>query len=249
MPDTQRQLSQPGAAIGCAGWALRSEQSEQFPGEGAHLERYAARFPAVEINSSFYRSHQPKTYARWAASVPEHFRFAVKIPRQITHEQRLRDASSKLDRFLNEVSHLGGKLGPLLVQLPPSLSFDAEIAHDFFAMMRERYAGPVACEPRHPSWFETHAEQVLTKFEIARVATDLASIPGAESPGGWSSFIYYRFHGSPRMYYSAYSPNFLALLAGTLRTYAARDVAVWCIFDNTAEGAATNNALELLHQL
>ena len=82
----------------------------------------------MEINSSFYRPHRTATYERWAASVPEDFRFAVKVPKAITHERRLKDASDLLDRFLSEAGGLGPKLGPLLVQLPPSLSFQAGIA-------------------------------------------------------------------------------------------------------------------------
>ncbi|MDQ3815662.1 MAG: DUF72 domain-containing protein, partial [Armatimonadota bacterium] len=75
--------------IGCAGWSIPSPHAPEFPAAGSHLERYAARFPAVEINSSFYRPHRPQTYERWAAAVPTHFQFAVKVPKIITHERRL----------------------------------------------------------------------------------------------------------------------------------------------------------------
>src|SRR5690349_12428290 len=67
--------------VGCAGWSLPKEHADRFPAEGSHLERYAACFPAVEINSSFYKPHRPTTYARWAASVPPDFRFSVKVPK------------------------------------------------------------------------------------------------------------------------------------------------------------------------
>ena len=107
--------------IGCAGWSIPKEHGDRFPEEGTHLARYAARFPAVEINSSFYKPHRPTTYARWAASVPADFRFSVKVPKVATHERRLVDADDVLDSFLAEATQLGDKLGPLLVQLPPSL--------------------------------------------------------------------------------------------------------------------------------
>ena len=71
--------------LGCAGWSLSSRYVEAFAQPGSRLQRYASRFNAVEINSSFYRPHRPETYARWAASVPEHFRFAVKVPKVISH--------------------------------------------------------------------------------------------------------------------------------------------------------------------
>ena len=87
--------------IGTAGWGIPSAQAQHFPTAGSHLERYAARFGAVEINSSFYRSHRPQTYAKWAASVPEHFRFAVKVPKSITHQHRLHNAEEPLTQFLS----------------------------------------------------------------------------------------------------------------------------------------------------
>src|SRR5258708_2979797 len=97
--------------VGCAGWSIPKKQAHHFPGAGSHLERYAGRFNAVEINSSFYRPHRPTTYARWADSVPAGFRFAVKVPREITHERRLVDAAEGLDRFLAEACALGDRLG------------------------------------------------------------------------------------------------------------------------------------------
>jgi uncharacterized protein YecE (DUF72 family) len=145
------------------------------------------------------------------------------------------------------VAGLGIKLGPLLVQLPPSLAFRPEAAGQFFVGLRNRFAGSVVCEPRHITWFSAEAEQVLTDFEIARVAADPAVVPAAARPGGWHGLVYYRLHGSPRMYYSAYSSEYLEALAGTLDE-AARGSPVWCIFDNTAEGAAIENALQLARQ-
>ena len=109
----------PVIRVGCAGWGVPKEHAERFPEAGSHLERYARRFPAVEINSSFYCPHRPATYARWAASVPPGFRFAVKVPREITHLRRLADPEEPLHRFLAECGALEEALGPLLVQIPP----------------------------------------------------------------------------------------------------------------------------------
>ena len=107
--------------IGTAGWAIPAHHARAFPGDGSHLQRYAGQLPAAEINSSFHRWHRPKTYARWAACVPGGFRFAVKLPREITHTRRLVGAEEPLRRFLDEAGSLGEKLGPLLIQLPPSV--------------------------------------------------------------------------------------------------------------------------------
>ena len=142
--------------VGCAGWSLPRALWPAFLAEGTHLQRYAARLNAVEINSSFYRPHQAQTYARWAASVPEHFRFSVKLPKTITHQQRLADCTKLLDDFLAQAGGLGKKFGCLLVKLPPSLAFDAATLSRFLRLLRARHAGPVALEPRHASWFTAH---------------------------------------------------------------------------------------------
>jgi len=221
------------------------------PADGASiLERYARRFPAVEINSSFYRPHRPTTYARWGACVPPHFRFAVKVPKRITHELRLVAAEPVLDQFLAEATCLGERLGPLLVQLPPSFAYDAGAARRFFEALRVRFAGDVVFEPRHPTWFTDDVARLLVELRIARVAADPARVPEAAEPAGWPGIVYYRLHGSPRVYYDTYSNEYLDALAAKLRGHlASSDAPVWCIFDNTALGAATTNAVELMERL
>src|SRR5690554_5249594 len=113
--------------IGCAGWSIPSRHKHLFGEGGSHLARYATRFDVTEINSTFYRPHQPRTFERWAASVPARFRFSVKLPRQITHEARLLRTGDALTEFFDGVAGLGKKLGGVLVQLPPSLAFDARV--------------------------------------------------------------------------------------------------------------------------
>ncbi len=231
--------------IGCAGWSLPRAEHEHFPAAGSHLERYASRFDAVEINSSFHRPHRPATYARWSASVPPSFRFSVKVPKAITHGLRLRQAGDLLETFLAEASGLGDKLGCLLVQLPPSLSFEPEVAAGFFADLRSRSSAPLACEPRHPSWFTPGVDGLLQELGVARVAADPARVPEAAEPGGWRRLSYHRLHGSPRIYYSSYPEEYLDALAARLRAEVEEGRSVWCIFDNTTLGAATRNALDL----
>ena len=235
--------------VGCAGWSLNSRVAPLFTAEGSHLQRYARVFPSVEINSSFYRSHQPKTYARWAASVPDTFRFSVKMPRTVTHDMRLQNCEDAVHGFLDEVAHLGDKLGCILVQLPPSLVFDAEITNGFFAALRSRASAPIACEPRHASWFTDAAADVLRRAEITRVQADPAPV---ERSGGTSlehGILYIRLHGSPRIYYSAYDDDFIADIAAQMRSANELGREAWCIFDNTAMGAAMPNALTLLNRL
>ena len=236
---------QPRILVGSAGWSLPRAEQAEFPEAGSHLERYASRFEAVEINSSFHRPHRPATYARWSASVPASFRFSVKAPKTITHGLRLQNTGELLDIFLGEVAGLGEKLGCLLIQLPPSLAFEPAVAAGFFADLRSRSPAPLACEPRHASWFDSSADGLLRELEVARVAADPERVPKAMEPGGWRGMSYYRLHGSPRMYYSAYSEESIDALASQVRTDAAAGRNVWCIFDNTTLGAATRNALDL----
>lgn len=236
-------------AIGTAGWRLPKRHQHLFPPDGSHLERYAARFPAVEINSSFYRPHRRATWERWGSTVPEGFLFSAKTPRTLTHEQRLVDPEPLLDDFISAVTGLGKRLGCLLVQMPPSLAFDPGTADQFFGAFRERYVHALAAEPRHATWFTPEAEAVLQAHRVGRVGADPACAPGGAEPAGWGGTVYFRLHGSPRMYYSEYDAGYLRTLV--LRLDAARRVPdvsgpLWCIFDNTALDAATANAAEVL---
>ena len=233
--------------IGTASWAIPGRLASAFPAAGSVLQRYAGRFGAVEINSSFHRRHRPTTYARWADSVPDGFRFAVKLPRTITHERRLIGTEVPLDAFLEQTQALGPKLGPLLVQLPPSLAFEPRSARAFFDALRQRFDGAVVCEPRHPAWFDAEADALLSHCRVARAAADPAPVPQAAVPAGWTDLAYFRLHGSPRIYYSEYSAAFLAELGERFGLIRAPET--WCVFDNTVLGAATDNALDLAARL
>jgi uncharacterized protein YecE (DUF72 family) len=235
--------------VGTAGWSLPREWQGRFPGAGSHLERYAAVFDAAEINSTFHRPHRASTYARWAASVPRNFRFSMKLPKAITHEARLRGVRRLLRDFFAEVDPLRSRIGCVLVQLPPSLALEPRVARGFFSALRQAYDGPVAIEPRHPTWFTTQAGRMLAEERVARVAADPAKAVGGDEPGGFLGLAYYRLHGSPRVYYSSYPEPFLDALALRLRTLRRAGVACWCIFDNTTLGAATGNALGLASRL
>ncbi|MGI4769883.1 MAG: DUF72 domain-containing protein [Janthinobacterium lividum] len=229
--------------VGTAGWSVPAAMKDQFPESGTHLQRYVTRFRAVEINSSFYRPHRRATYERWAASVPKGFRFAVKLPKAITHERRLAGCDELLSRFAAEVSGLGEKRGPILVQLPPSLAYDPAAAEAFFTSCTDRVGGALACEPRHASWFTAEAETLLRRHRVARVAADPAPVAEAARPGGWDGLAYFRLHGSPKTYWSPYAEADVAdhARAATLLAEAGADV--WVIYDNTAAGAAPENAL------
>lgn len=239
--------------VGTAGWSVPRAAADHFPEDGTHLERYARVLPCAEINSSFYRPHARKVYAKWAAQTPQPFRFSVKLPKTITHEHGLRGVKAPLGDFLEQIGGLGEKLGPVLIQLPASLPFETTAARAFFDLLRKLHDGAVVCEPRHASWFQPRADALLTKHRIARVVADPSPIGAEQQPGGWQgparkhaadAVAYYRLHGSPRMYWSRYSPERIQQWSDDLLKLSAAGTA-WCVFDNTASGAAIENALEM----
>jgi uncharacterized protein YecE (DUF72 family) len=234
--------------VATAGWSIPRSVAAHFPGEGTQLRRYARVLRGVEINTSFYRNHSRETYARWAVQTPRTFRFAVKVPRAITHDARLRGAREPLEEFLLGVEGLGARLGPLIVQLPGSQIYEPRVVSKFFGLLRERYDGAVVCEPRHASWFEPRAERLLVRQRIGRVAADPAVVPLAADPGGWPGIVYYRLHGSPRKYWSVYEPGRVQAWSRAVSSLP-RGAPAWCVFDNTAGSGAAANALQMVSSL
>jgi uncharacterized protein YecE (DUF72 family) len=174
--------------------------------------------------------------------------FAVKMPRTITHELTLQHARKPLTAFLAQTDGLADKRGPLLLQLPPSLSFDTSLVVPFLELLRNLYEGVVVCEPRHATWFSSHVASLLASYRVARVAADPSSVSAAAVPDGSMRCAYFRLHGSPRKYWSRYHEHDIATLATTARSVPHAEE-VWCVFDNTASGAAIENAWELRERL
>ena len=230
-------LKKENVGIGTAGWGMPSLLRNNFPAGESLLERYSRVFNFVEINSSFYRSHLKKTYAKWAANTPYDFRFSVKMAKEITHTKKLVNVDLQVSQFIEEVNSLESKLGVILIQLPPSLKFDAKIATDFFMSVRSCFTGNIALEARHISWAATEAYKVYRKYRIVQVMADPKRIPTQIYK--LQEFQYYRLHGSPKIYASSYEESFLAELAASLTPSS------FVIFDNTQFGAATQNALDL----
>lgn len=231
--------------IGTAGWAIPANDRPYFPTGGTALQRYASVMPCVEVNSSFYRPHRRSTWERWADSVPERFRFAAKIPKEVSHTRRLVDAREPIDRFLAEVGGLGDKLAILLLQLPPSFAFDARITAIFLREVTARTTARIVCEPRHASWFEPEADDFLASIAVPRAAADPAKFPGAARPGGWRGLSYWRLHGSPIIYRSTYNNARLRSYATSIAEDLSEGRPAWCVFDNTAASAALGDALRL----
>ena len=224
--------------IGLAGWSEAvSRYRSHFPSEGTGLARYAGTFDFVEVNVTFYRAVREATLAGWADQTPPGFRFSVKINRSVTHAARL-SPNARLEDALLPVRALGDKVGALLVQLPPTLDFDAERAESFLARLRASYAGMVAWEPRHPGWDDARSADLLAAHGVTRVLTE---IPGPATPHT-ARGCYVRLHGTPRRYRSSYSDADLSTLAAWLAEGAGPS---YVVFDNTAGPAGVANAMTL----
>jgi uncharacterized protein YecE (DUF72 family) len=226
--------------VGLAGWSNPPGKRAHRDADESHLSYYARHYSCVEINSSFYRSHRAATYARWRDATPETFRFSLKMPKSITHDSHLKRCAGEVERFYDDIVHLQPKLAVVLIQLPPTLEFDSRSVRAFFKRAPRLPETAIVCEPRQSSWFTKAADNVLKEARVSRVAADPARYAGAELPAGLRRFAYFRWHGSPHLYYSHYSEAQIDRFAATVRRCSAREA--WCVFDNTARYAAWDDA-------
>lgn len=205
------------------------------------LAFYARHFGSVEINSTFYRLPERHTLAKWRDSVPHDFVFAVKASRYLTHMKKLAAPAAAVCRFFRRIEVLGGKLGPVLFQLPPRWRCDAPRLTAFLDTLPGglRYA----FEFRDRSWLTDAVYDALARRNAALCIYDLA---GFQSPKHVTAdFAYVRLHGPAEAYCGCYSPRALAAWARTFRRWAADGLAVCCYFDNDEAGYAARNALQL----
>ncbi|HXH32601.1 MAG TPA: DUF72 domain-containing protein [Bacteriovoracaceae bacterium] len=232
----------PAPYVGTAAWNISKDHAGYFGQEGSHLQRYAQVLNAVEINSSFYKEHQAKSYVRWANDTPAEFRFSVKLSKVFTHESGLRPDEKKLLESLDRICHLGEKFGVLLLQLPGKQNFEASAMEDFYRMLRRKISIPIALEPRNLSWLCAESVRLMQEFAISKVQADPEKCLGeVKSKSHQTGVDYYRLHGSPLIYKSAYSEEYLQQLLVTLKS----KKNPWCVFDNTTFGHATENAVTL----
>ncbi len=230
--------------IGTSGWHYdhwrRRFYPEKLP-KADWLEFYARHFTTVELNNSFYRLPSEKAFANWHDSSTAGFTFAVKVSRFITHIKRLNNAGEAVANFISRAKILGGKLGPLLYQLPPSLHRNDALLESFL------FALPVGMEHviefRHQSWLEDEVFAILRRHNIGLCVFDMPSLTCPLL--ATADFAYIRFHGSDRLYSSGYSDEELADWAGRMAQLAPGLRAVYVYFNNDIEGFAVSNALTL----
>jgi uncharacterized protein YecE (DUF72 family) len=228
--------------VGTSGWQYRDWRGRFYPSglaQSRWLAYFAEHFASVEVNNAFYRLPERDTFARWAGQTPEDFRIAVKMSRYLTHVKRLRDPAEPVARFLDRAAGLGGKLGPVLLQLPPTLKADVDILDDVLGQFPKEVR--VAVEPRHPSWWTTPVREALQRYDAALCWADRHGRPVTPL---WrtASFGYLRLHegrATPRPRYGRQA------LASWVRRIAAEfddGDEVYAYFNNDPGGAAIADA-------
>jgi uncharacterized protein YecE (DUF72 family) len=232
--------------IGTSGWVYRSWKGPFYPETlptRRYLEFYAQEFGTTEINSSFYHLPLPTTFTNWAKQVPEDFVFAVKASRFLTHIKRLLDPEEPWQRFVENAVNLGDRLGPILLQFPPSFKLNAPRLEAFLNVATSVKAHPtfrLVCEFRHESWFSDEIYRLLTHYQAAWCIADGAKYPRKDLVT--TDFAYIRYHGRSKMFASNYSKAVLLKEAKLIRRYLRDGLDVFVYFNNDAKGNAVRNA-------
>lgn len=236
----------PSLLIGTSGWSYPAWRDGFYLGvpQRRWLEHYSRIFPAVEVNASFYREVRPSTCRAWAELTPPRFRFALKAHRLMTHTLRLDFPPEPLLRQRDAAQTLGDKLAAVLWQAPASLRWDADLLARFLARLALWPGTRHALELRHPSWFNSAAEQLLARHGVAACQSDAADWPLWDAVT--ADLVYLRLHGHARTYVSRYGKADLARWARRIRTWLRQGRTVHAYFDNSDGGAAPVNAAELL---
>lgn len=237
------------AHIGTSGWNYPHWKGRFYPeglGASKWLGHYAGRFATVEINRSFYRLPTLENFTSWAAQVPEGFTFAVKATRFTTHIKRLKDAPQTVANLLSAARGLGERLGPILFQLPPTMSYDAARLQGLLHYLGAQDLVPglrVALEVRHESWLRPECFRQLERAGVSLCLADLASLR-VEGPLT-APFVYVRRHGPGGRYGGDYPEEWLAADAGLVRGWLAEGRDVYVYFNNDERAYAVFNALRL----
>jgi uncharacterized protein YecE (DUF72 family) len=229
--------------IGTSGWMYRDWRAPDglYPAklpQRRWLEHYAGQFATVEINNAFYRLPERDTFRQWADRTPDDFRFAVKMSRYLTHVKRLKDPAEPVARFLDRAEPLGDKLGPVLLQLPPTLRADPEVLDATLARFPREVR--TAVEPRHDSWWTDEVRDVLTRHGTALCWADRKGRPTTPL---WETadFRYLRMHeGRARPW-----PGYGRAALGSWLERMAQGVPGYVFFNNDPGGAAVRDATAL----
>lgn len=226
--------------IGTSGWSYEHWKENFYPSNLKPIDwlnYYANVFPTVEINTTFYHTPKLSTVKHWSEIVPKDFLFSIKINRYITHQKKLNDCKNSLDIFYKSIQKLNAKIGPILIQLPPSFKNNKERLLEFIRLLKKKYC--YTFEFRHKSWFCDEIYEILKENKIALCITDLN---GKQSPEVVTAdFIYIRLHGPKHAYSGSYGPAKLKIWKKKIENFS-QTSSVYCYFDNDEKGYAIQDA-------
>ena len=234
--------------VGTSGWHYKHWVGDFYPQRLAPdqmFSRYAREFQTVEVNNSFYRLPEKKTFARWKALAPPGFIFAVKASRFITHIKRLKDARHSVDLLLSRAQPLGAALGPVLFQLPPRWKLNLERLTEFLAILPQDYK--FSLEFRDQTWYSPQIYDLLRRHNVALCIHDWHELPWPNQLT--ADFAYIRFHGSGVRYGGNYPDAHLRHWAETIRSWQPQLKEVFIYFNNDIGGHAIANARSLRQML
>lgn len=231
--------------IGTSGWNYEHWSGPFYPADLPQekwLEHYQGQFDTVEVNNTFYNLPNPETLENWKNTVPDHFTFAAKANRYITHMKKLKEPKESLDNMLHVFQSFGKKLKPILFQLPPKWNFNEERLRRFTDLLPDDLMA--AFEYRDESWINETTFSILSENNVSFCIHDLA---GYQSPlKVTANFVYVRLHGpSAQKYQGKYNHDQLAWWTDRIHEWMDQDKDVYLYFDNDEQGFAPQNALEL----
>jgi len=234
--------------IGTSGWSYKHWSEILYPKDvkpEKYLEYYITRFSCVELNSSFYNLPLKTTVSGWANRTPDTFRFCLKLSRFITHQLQLVNVEDPLQKFLDVFDGMKDRLGPVLIQLPPGLSYDKSLISDFFNLLKEKSSHyQFAVEVRNKSWINDSFFDILSRHKTAFVIADSGGrYPYNEAVT--AGFVYLRFHGREQLYASDYQEDDLRYYAEKITKWIEESKEVWVFFNNDYHCFAVKNAARL----
>jgi uncharacterized protein YecE (DUF72 family) len=239
----QDQYFSPAVLVGCSGWQYKHWRADFYPSDLPQhrwLDYYAARFNTVEINNTFYRLPEPRTFAEWGRRAPRGFVYAVKASRFLTHMKKLKDPEEPLDRFFTRAKALGRSLGPVLYQLPPNMAVNLDRLDAFLDALPRRRRH--AIEFRDPSWYSDEVFERLARRNVALCLHDMKGSTTGQLEVG--PFVYVRFHG-PQKYGGRYPDAVLSDWTAWLSDRVRAGFHVYAYFNNDTGGHAPRDAVRL----
>jgi uncharacterized protein YecE (DUF72 family) len=231
------------ARIGCSGWQYKHWRNDFYPAglpQTRWFEYYASQFDTVEINNTFYRLPETRTFTEWKASAPGHFLYAIKASRFLTHMKKLKEPAEPLARLFSRVRALGPTLGPVLYQLPPHWAVDVARLTTFLRALPKHRRH--AIEFRDPSWYRDEVYALLTRYGVALCLHDMAGSSTERIAIG--PFVYVRFHG-PKKYSGRYEDRALDGWGTWLASQLREGRPVYAYFNNDSGGHAPRDARRL----